>query len=274
MNLSIAIPDSALSDEKTLENKTRKISSIARSCGIFRVNEIIIYRDGKKNESDLKLFVTILKYLETPQYFRKTVFGKTNLLKFVGVLPPLKIPNQIGTSNPKEIKKNEIREAVVVRVKGQKGVDVGIGQIINYYSKHDIGKRIIVKIKSVFPDFSVKEITKDEIPNYWSYSVKQSGNLFSVLSNWNGIKILTSRKGKLFNPERDIDTLKKSNGSVLVVFGSTDRGIHDILGNKINNLQNSKTVNFFPNQGTQTVRIEEAVLGCLSVMNTFGSSNK
>ena len=105
MNISIAIPDSSLSDEKTLENKTRKISSIARSCGIFRINEIIIYRDGKKNESDLKLFVTILKYLETPQYFRKTVFGKTNLLGFVGVLPPLKIPNQIGTSNPKEIKK-------------------------------------------------------------------------------------------------------------------------------------------------------------------------
>ena len=60
MNLSIAIPDSALSDEKTLENKTRKISSIARSCGIFRVNEIIIYRDGKNNESDLKLFVTTI----------------------------------------------------------------------------------------------------------------------------------------------------------------------------------------------------------------------
>ena len=80
MNLSIAIPDSSLSDEKTLENKTRKISSIARSCGIFRINEIIIYRDGKTNESDLKLFVTILKYLETPQYFRKNIFGKTSLL--------------------------------------------------------------------------------------------------------------------------------------------------------------------------------------------------
>jgi len=138
----------------------------------------------------------------------------------------------------------------------------------------EIDEILCEKIKSVFPDFSVKEITKDEIPNYWSYSVKQSGNLFSVLSNWSGIKILTSRKGKLFNPERDMDTLKKSDGSVLVVFGSTDRGIHDILGNKINNLQNSKTINFFPNQGTQTVRIEEAVLGCLSVMNTFDSSNK
>ena len=274
MNISIAIPDSSLSDEKTLENKTRKISSIARSCGIFRINEIIIYRDGKKNESDLKLFVTILKYLETPQYFRKTVFGKTNLLKFVGALPPLKIPNQTGTSNPEEIKKNEIREAVVVRVKGQKGVDIGIGQIINYYSKHDIGKRIIVKIKNGFPNFSVKEIRKEEIPSYWSYNVKQTGNLFSVLSNWSGIKILTSRKGKRFNQQQNIDELRKSDVPVLLVFGSTDRGIHDILGNKINNLQNSRIVNFFPNQGTETVRIEEAILGCLSILNTFVYSNK
>ena len=274
MNISIAIPDSSLSDEKTLENKTRKISSIARSCGIFRINEIIIYRDGKKNESDLKLFVTILKYLETPQYFRKTIFGKTNLLRFVGVLPPLKIPNQTGTSNPEEIKKNEMREAVVVRVKGQKGVDIGVGHIINYYSKHDIGKRIIVKIKNGFPNFSVKEIRKEEIPSYWSYNVKQAGNLFSVLSNWNGIKILTSRKGKRFNPQQNIDELRKSDVPVLLVFGSTDRGIHDILGNKINNLQNSRIVNFFPNQGTETVRIEEAILGCLSVLNMFVYSNK
>ena len=90
MNLSIAIPDSSLSDEKTLENKTRKIASIARSCGIFKVNEIIVYRDGKVNENDSKLFITILKYLETPQYFRRHIFQKTNLLKFAGVLPPLK----------------------------------------------------------------------------------------------------------------------------------------------------------------------------------------
>ena len=274
MKISIAIPDSSLADEKTLENKSRKIASIARSCGIFRVEEIIIYRDGKNHENDSKLLLIILRYLETPQYFRKSVFGKTNLLKFVGALPPLKIPNQIGTSNPKEIKKNEIREAVVVRVKGQKGVDIGVGQIVNYHSKHDIGKRIIVKIKNVFPDFSVKEIAKDEIPNYWSYNVRQSGNLFSVLSNWDGIKILTSRKGKRFNQLHITDELSKSDRPILVVFGSTDKGIHDILGNKINNLQDSKTVNFFPNQGTETVRIEEAILGCLSVLNMSAYSNK
>ena len=273
MKLSIAIPDSALSDEKTLENKTRKIASLARSCGIFRINEIIVYRDGKKNESDSKLLLTILRYLETPQYFRRDVFGKTNLLKFVGVLPPLKIPNQTGTSNPKELRKNDVREGIVVRVKGKKGVDIGVNHIIDYHSKHDVGKRIIIQIKNTFPDFSVKEITKDEIYGYWSYDVKLAGNLFSVLSGWNGMKILTSRKSIRLN-QSHIDELKKSEMPILVVFGSTDKGIHDILGNKINNLQNSKNINFFPDQGTETVRIEEAVLGCLSILNTIFFSNK
>ena len=256
-----------------MENKTRKIAFIARSCGIFRINEIIIYHDGKKNESDLKLFLTILKFLETPQYFRRDVFGKTNLLKFAGVLPPLKIPNQIGTSDSKKIKKGDIREGIIVRVNGKKGVDIGIKHIINYHSKHDVGKRIIVKIKEVSPNFLIKEISKDEIPDYWSYSVRQSGNLFSLLSDWNGIKLLTSRKAKPLKQEF-IAQLKKSEKPILVVFGSTDKGIHDILGNKINNIQNSKTANFFPNQGTETVRLEEAILGCLSVLNVILLSNK
>ncbi len=266
MKLSIAIPDSTLSDEKTLENKTRKIASIARACGIFRVDEIIIYRDGRDNNDDAKLFITILKYLETPQYFRRHVFGKTNLLKFAGVLTPLKIPNQIGTSDPKKIQSGDIREGVVVSIKGQKGIDIGVNQIIFHHSKHGIGQRILVQIKNTFPNFSVKEITKSEIPSYWSYNVKHSGNLFSLLSTWNGIKILTSRKAKILN-QSYINELKKSKMPVLVVFGSTTKGIHDILGNKISNLQKTKIINFFPNQGTETVRVEEAVIGALAILN-------
>ena len=86
-------------------------------------------------------------------------------------------------------------------------------------------------------------------------------------------KILTSRKSKNLN-RRLIEELKKSTKSILVVFGSTSKGIHDILGNHINNLQNSKMVNLFPCQGTQTIRIEEAVLGSLSILNSIDSLNK
>ena len=86
MKHAIAVPDSSLNDEKTLENKTRKIAIIARACGIFKVNEIIIYKDGKDNEQDSKLLYTVLKYLSTPQYFRRKMFPKSNLLKLLSLL--------------------------------------------------------------------------------------------------------------------------------------------------------------------------------------------
>jgi len=40
-----------------------------------------------------------------------------------------------------------------------------------------------------------------------------------------------------------------------------------MLDKKISNIQNFKAWNFFPHQGTETVRLEEAILGCLSIIN-------
>ena len=47
-----------------------------------------------------------------------------------------------------------------------------------------------------FPNFSVYEVEKNQLPNFWSYNVKHGGNLFSLLTEWRGPKILTSRKSK------------------------------------------------------------------------------
>ena len=60
-----------------------------------------------------------------------------------------------------------------------------------------------------------------------------------------------------------------ANESTLVVFGTVDKGIHEILGGKIKQVQNAHIVNFFPQQGTETVRFEEALLGVLSILNTI-----
>jgi len=61
--------------------------------------------------------------------------------------------------------------------------------------------------------------------------------------------------------------LLEVNEPILIVFGTTNKGIHDILGTDIKKIQNSKIFNFFPNQATQTVRLEEAILGILSIIN-------
>jgi len=266
MKLSIAIPDSSLKDEKKHENKTRKIFQIARAAGIFQINNIIIYKDGREFENDSKLLSTILRYLETPQHFRKRLFPKSGLLQFVGALSPIKMPNQGGTSNAEQIEKGDIREGVIFPKDGKKFVDIGIEKLVPYHGKKEIGKRVIVKVKESFPNFIVFDIEKDQIPNFWSYNVKHGGNLFSLLTEWKGPKILTSRKSKNLN-QLKIDEIRKSNNPTLLVFGSTKKGIHDILGSKINNLNNTKSANFFPKQGTETVRLEEAILGCLAIIN-------
>tara|TARA_B100000029_G_C17512025_1_gene936642 strand:- start:214 stop:1032 length:819 start_codon:yes stop_codon:yes gene_type:complete len=266
MKLSIAIPNSSLKDEKKHENKTRKIFQIARAAGIFQINNIIIYKDDKEFETDSKLLTTVLRYLETPQHFRKRLFPKSGLLQFVGALSPIKMPNQTITSDARQIKKNDIREGVIFSKSGKKFIDIGINQSPPYHGKHNIGKKTIVKIKDVYPNFVVYDIEKNQIPYFWSYDVKHGGNLFSLLTKWKGPKILTSRKSKKIK-DNDLQKLISTNDEILVVFGTTDKGVHEILGKKINNIQNAKAWNFFPNQGTETIRIEEAILGCLSILN-------
>lgn len=270
MKLSVAIPESALSDESLKIDKTRKISVLARACAIFRVDTIYVYQEGN-NKQDGNLIVMILKYLETPQFLRKRLFPKMNDLKFAGVLQPLKIPSHITPANPKKINRADVREGIVVSVKGKRFVDVGINQLIPFFGKTSIGKRVTVQFKEGYPKFSVKEITKNEAPYYWGYTVKERANLFSLLNEWKGNIIITSRKGKTVTKEQ-LAKYMTSDQPTLVAFGSPEKGIHEILGGKMKNVQNAKSLNFFPNQATETVRLEEALIGTLSIINAQSTS--
>lgn len=265
MKLSVAIPESALSDESLKIDKTRKISVLARACSIFKIDTIFVYQEGN-NKPDGSLMVMILKYLETPQFLRKRLFPKMNDLKFAGVLQPLKIPSHITPANSKKINRGDIREGIVVSVKGKRFVDVGINQLVPYFGKTSMGKRVTVQFKEGYPNFSVKEIDRSETPSYWGYTVKERANLFSLMSEWKGNIIITSRKGRTATKEQ-ISKYTKSNQPTLVVFGSPEKGVHEIIGGKMKNVQNAKSLNFFPNQATETVRLEEALLGTLAIIN-------
>ena len=270
MKLSVAIPESALSDDSLKIDKTRKISVLARACSIFRIETIYVYQDGD-NKQDGSLLVMILKYLETPQFLRRRLFPKMNDLKFAGVLQPLKIPSHITPANPKKISRGDVREGIVVSIKGKRFVDVGINQLIPFFGQTLVGKRVTVQFKEGHPKFSVKEISKNEVADYWGYSVKERANLFSLLAEWKGNTIITSRKGKTATKEQ-ISKYTTSDQPTLVVFGSPEKGIHEILGGKMKNVQNARSLNFFPNQATETVRLEEALLGTLSIINAQSTS--
>jgi len=266
LSLSIAIPDSSLLDESTILFKTKKISMIARTCAIFKINQIFIYQDEKGNKNDSALLSTSLKYLETPQYFRKQLFPKSNLLKYAGVLQPLNISSHLTTSKQKMIKIGDIRDALIINYKGKKFLDIGINKLIQYFGKMKPGTRIAIQVKTTQPRLTIKEISREDIKDYWGYNVKERSNLLSILSTWKGKIILTSKKGRNFTMT-EAKKMSESNEPILVVFGTTSKGVYDILGTDIKKIQNGKIFNFFPKQGTQTVRLEEAILGTLSIIN-------
>lgn len=269
LKISVAIPDSCLQDESTKLDKSRKISIIARACAIFKVDTIYIYEDGS-NQEDNKLITTILRYLDTPQFLRKRLFGKINELKFAGVLQPLKIPSHVTPADPKRIKTGSIRDGIVVGGKGKRFVDAGINQLIPYFGKESIGKRVTVQFKTGYPAFSIKEISREEVPEYWGYKVKERSNVGQFVQSWEGSVLLTSRKGEPITRE-NIQKLSSSN-NMLIVFGSPEKGLYEILGPTIKKIQNCKVLNFFPDQGTETVRMEESIVGVLSIINAINNT--
>ena len=267
MNISIAIPNSSLSDESTQLDKSRKISIIARACAIFEIDTIYVYHESGSN-SDTSLLVTLLKYLETPQYLRRQLYPKLDELRYAGVMAPLKIPSHTPMINPKKIQSGDIREGVVFHRKGKKFVDVGIDFLVPYFGKQENNSRITIKFKKGHPDFEIKEIPKEETTKYWGYKVKERKNLSEFLSSWEGNIILTSRKGKSIT-DASLKNFLEQEKPLVIVFGTPQRGLYDLLGSNIKNIQNSKTLNFFPGQATETVRLEEAILGTLSILNVM-----
>lgn len=266
MKISVAIPDSSLSEESGQLEKTLKISFIARACAVFKVSTIYLYHEAGGRDRDRSFMRTILKFLDTPQYLRRAMYKRMDELKYAGSLSPLKIPSHLQTSDAKKIRDGDIRDGLVVLAKGQKYVDLGLNQLIPYRGSDEVGKRVLVKFKEGFPTLSIKKIEKEEVKQYWGYDVKEASNLRNLLSNWNSPIIFTSRKGKsIHKNQKYFDEI--SNSEVLLVFGSPKRGLHEILGTGLQNIPKTQIMNFFPDQGTETVRLEEAILGTLAILN-------
>ena len=89
--LSILIPSSIVDNAQSKELRTYLIGELARTIGIFKISEIIIFHDKLKDNSRdyINYFIKNLQYLETPQYLRKTLFPMSEDLKLSGLMNPL-----------------------------------------------------------------------------------------------------------------------------------------------------------------------------------------
>ena len=266
--LSIFIPNSFLSESKDLKIRTYKVGILGRALAIFQADNVVIYNDDNvKNEdgdNDGRFIAEVLSYMNTPQYLRKQAFPIKAELKHVGILPPLRTPHHPVNSQPDV---GDYRQGFTVK-RNKKGTFVDIGMDKLAFCKEQLS------VKKIF-DFKITKIAKKEVivtpdkPDdvYWGYNVISSNK--SLKNSLKLIKpnlvIETTRYGDYI--DSIFDELKHKVdecNSIAILFGGPYSSIQeDVSGQNWDLIK----LNTIPDQGTETVRTEEAVVATLSLFN-------
>ncbi|KAL8139574.1 hypothetical protein V2J09_005595, partial [Rumex salicifolius] len=282
--VSIAIAGSIIDNTQSLELATRLAGQIARAATIFRVDEVVVF-DSKSNatddsslsttessdESGAAFLTRILRYLETPQYLRKALFPMHSSLRFVGMLPPLDAPHHL--------RKHEwasYREGVTLKEKAPNSagtvVDVGLSKNVVIDQVIEPGKRVTVAMgtdRSLSSDV-LHQVVSSSSPReegmYWGYNVRYASNLTAVIKNcpYEGgydYMIGTSEHGQITkSSELSIPKFRH----LLISFGGL-AGLEESLevDNKLKGKKAGEVFSIYlntcPNQGSRTIRTEEAI---------------
>ena len=271
--LEIAIPSNILEDCQSLYTKSQKLSLIARSASIFQINKIYIYKVKRRDDSN---FISLLlNYLVTPQYLRKKSFPVLHDLKYAGILSPLKIPSHLVLKDLLSFTNSQPRQGLILKYNKKTNssiIDLGLNKLGVLHGKFPIGD-IITVIPSISRSNEFISVKQSKPNKYWGYKVDVI-NSFSVLSENKSFdfKIITTKSGK--NLQHMYESLfdsvnRKTQMKILIVFGSPKHGVLEIIKNEkiLVNFNDFLLLNLFPNQGVETIRSEEAILGTLSIIN-------
>ncbi len=268
---AIFIPSSLTMESRDLRVNTLKIGQIARAAAVFQYNRIVIYRDQQHNDS--RLISLVLRYMETPQYLRKALIPRREELRHVGMLPPLRTAHHPTNSKSESLKIGEFRVGVVVESVGSDGgvwVEIGINRPIplRTESRYSVGERLDVRIFSQQP-LAAEPVDQKETPVYWGYETEIAEGLESSLAAFHeqgGRVLLASRRGKSLTAKLLAQmALTGDKRDLAVVFGSPARGVDAFLSEQ--SMDRYEMINTIPHQGTETVRVEEAVFATLALLN-------
>jgi predicted SPOUT superfamily RNA methylase MTH1 len=216
--------------------------------------------------------------LETPQYLRKRFFKIDPRLQYAGILPPLRTPHHPLNRKAKNLKVGEYREGVTVsKTKDGVLVDIGVERpALMRENQWALGKRLTVQVVVADDRVEVQAVSRDEVPGYWGYKVKRENRGFGRLVEDGkfDLVVATSKIGvKFADAATKMGEQWRNADYMLVAFGAPARGLHEIVedeGMNLNDLADF-VVNMVPEQGTETVRTEEALFASLAVLNArFG----
>lgn len=291
--LSIAVPGSILDNAQSPELRTYLAGQIARAACIYKIDEIVVFDDqGEPTENDRKKvrkdanlgearlgclqLARILQYLECPQYLRKYFFPLHKDLQYAGVLNPLDAPHHLRQQDLLPF-----REGVVTNkpIKAGKGSQVNVGLLNDVHIDKVLNAGLRVTVKLIDQDNLKKlkgivvspSVPRIETGIYWGYSVRLASNLTDVLvkcpyGEGYDLTIGTSDKGTSID---DVPTKSLDYKHGLIIFGGL-AGIEAALDVDTQldvddpSLLFHRYFNTCPEQGSRTIRTEEAILLSLS----------
>jgi len=271
MTLKVAIPDTSLIDCTDLRQKTVKVGQIARALVIFRVEEVIVYNTGRQSSTQTKdadLLVKLLRFLDTPQYLRRRVFPQSPSLQYAGLLPPLRTRSHPLLSKVTDLTVGTVRWGIQVRA-GK--IDLGLDELVDSPMMMSERDPTLFRIEATTPAMSLIVINRSDAPVYWGYVASRTGSLLELLGESSDMtRIGFSRKAPPFQKlEKDLKSTVSNTGSVLAIFGSPDRGILELCDSEREEVKHH--IDFWANtiddQGSETVRLEEALTVSLGLLN-------
>jgi predicted SPOUT superfamily RNA methylase MTH1 len=271
----VALPSSLLMEDRDLRDKTIKLGQVARAIGIFGVEKVMIYNDPvEQNVDDSSLIEELLRYIETPQYLRKKLYPLKPRLSFTGLLPPLRIPSHKTNVGMGGLVDGEFREAVIEVTRGAPSADVGVEAPVPFEGTARPGSRVTVVLHRNGRDLSCEQVERSSVTGYWGFEVKRQKDLKDLLDDGRvTVALGTSRKGVNYTEVwKDLLLAFRKGGKRLVVFGAPKRGLFEMFPKELLAAKFDFILNTIPNQKTETVRTEEALLASLAILSVASAS--
>ncbi|KAG8447618.1 hypothetical protein GDO86_014937 [Hymenochirus boettgeri] len=283
--VSVALPGSIMDNAQSPELRTYLAGQIARACSIFCVDEIVVFDEigevsrsvegnfegvGKKGQACVQL-ARILQYLECPQYLRRSFFPKHPDLQFAGLLNPLDSPHHVRIDE-----ESEYREGVVLDRPTKPGrgsfVNCGMRKEVQIDKQLQAGLRVTVQLCEDKEEQKVQKgvVVSPEHPRtergfYWGYKVRLAACLSAVFTecpykDGYDLSIGTSERGSSV----ETVSLPKFRHAV-IVFGGLKGLEYSVEGDQTLDISEPSIIfnhylNTCPNQGSRTIRTEEAIL--------------
>jgi predicted SPOUT superfamily RNA methylase MTH1 len=272
LTLEVAIPDTALIDCTDLRQKTIKIGYFGRAFAVFKVNRVVLYKTGKlpRNQTrDLELLQGLLEYMDTPQYLRRRIYPRTPMLKYAGLLPPLRTRSHPLGEETAPVSEGDVRWGIQVR-SGK--IDIGLKQLVNYSESMSEREPALFRISKTRPKIVIEAIERAEVGDYWGWETEQAGSLIDELRKMSeATRIAFSRNATSYGRlESEVKSTVVNTKSVLAIFGGPKRGILELVSEEKDLVKQHIDfwVNTIPDQGTETVRLEEALWISLGILNS------